>query len=72
MRRLFTSLPTSTMPHSSVSSTSYSCRGLRFCAISRSLSCSRSGASFFPPFDLGFLAVALVLLIAFVVGRLVD
>ena len=31
-RRLFTSLPTSAMPHSSVSTISYSCRALRFSA----------------------------------------
>ena len=35
------------MPHSKVSITSYSWRALRFCEISRSLSCSRSGAAFF-------------------------
>ena len=50
-----TSLPTSTMPHSKVSMTSYSWRARRFCAIIRSLSCSRSGASFFflPDFAVG-------------------
>ncbi len=44
---LLTSLPTSMMPHSSVSITSYSWRADRFCAISRSLSCSRSGGGCF-------------------------
>ena len=53
VRRLFTSLPTSMMPHSSVSRTSYSCRAERFWLITRSLSCSRSVVGFCLPLSCG-------------------
>src|SRR5262245_53608060 len=49
------------MPHSSVSITSYSWRALRFCAINRSLSCSRSGAVFFLGLAVTMLLVQIVL-----------